>query len=122
MKGTITTGFANVKTMDGTAMPSPLAMQVGDYAFGVKSVTGSDLINFDHFYRKIGTIVELGKLCKANAANMVFDLTAVEPGTPPPPPPPTVDELNITESFIYYDLNGIPMSQRMIPDGPATAR
>lgn len=123
-KGTINTGFANVKTMDGSALPSPLAMQIGDYAYGTKSVTGSDLINFDHFYRKNGSRVDMQKLCKANAANMTFS-EETEPGTPPDPDPDPVPVPNpsdvkriISDVITYEGMDGKIYTQDMVPNGP----
>lgn len=102
--------IANIKTMDGSAMPSPLAMNVGDYAYGTVSVTKSDLTNFSHFYRKNGSRVELGRLCKANAASMMFKEEA-EPGTPVPPEPPS--GVTLKHAILVYSdgsiaVDGIP--------------
>jgi len=102
-KGKVVSGYANIKTKNGSPMPSPVQMQVGDYAFGTKSVMGSDLIGFDHFYRKDNTRIELGRLCKANAAHMEFS-EEVEPGTTPPPddPTPPVDPKSIVK-LLYVE-------------------
>jgi len=103
MKGTIIANFANIKTMDGTAMPSPLAMQIGDHAYGTISVTGSDLIGFDHFYRKNLVRVELGRMCKAGSANMSFT-DVLEPGvTPPPVDPPPVEDPKSIVKLLYVE-------------------
>lgn len=102
MKGTIIKNFSNIKTMDGSPAPG-LAMQIGDYAFGDVSSTGSDLINFDHFYRAGGQRIELGKPCKATASNMSIT-NETETTTPPPvvdPVPPTGDP-HLTHTIQVY--------------------
>lgn len=103
-KGTIKTGFSNIKPVAGT-QATGLAMQVGDYCYGEVSVTGSDMIGFDHFYRVTGSRIELGQVCKANASNMTI-VTEEESGTTlPPPPPPAPDPASVKEildSVITY--------------------
>lgn len=90
VKGTIISGFANIKTVDGSPSSTGLAMNVGDYAYGELSASGTDLVGFSHFYRVGGAKIELGEPCKANATNM-SKITETEPGTNPNPIPiPTV--------------------------------
>lgn len=106
-KGTVRTNFANVKTVDRSALPEPLAMQIGDWVYGTLSVTGSDIMNFDHFFRKDGSRVPLPKLCKATVGNMTIDQLAVEnpdPTEPPVDPPvePPVDPKGLKE-LMYID-------------------
>lgn len=65
----------------------------GEYVYGDKSSTGSDIINFTHYYRVNGSKVELGGVkCKVSVVNL-FISTETEPGgaTPPPEPDPTPD-------------------------------
>lgn len=89
-KGVAKTGtISNIKTMV-SGVQTGIAMKGGDYVYGTLSPTGSDIINFDHFYRADGSMVSLlqfGQLCKVTTASMVLS-SEVEP-TPPPPPPST---------------------------------
>ncbi len=83
MKGTAK-AVTNVKPMDGgTALDT---MLIGDYAFGTVGTT--DLMGFDHFYRKNGAVVQLGKPCKAYKDNLIITNEA-ETNPPPVDPPPT---------------------------------
>jgi len=98
--------------MDGSPA-SGLTMQMGDYAYGDLSITGSDLINFDHFYRVGGIRVELNKPCKANATNM-SKVTEDEPTTDPPPTEEIVwveaqlhgKKADGTPVVVYFDPRG----------------
>ena len=78
MKGTAKAP-ANVKPMAGGTVL--YQMQIGDYAYG--TVSGLDLVGFTHFYRKAGTVIELGSAHKAYGLAMTNESEVV---TPPPPP------------------------------------
>ncbi len=121
-KGTIFKEYANVKTMDGSPA-SGLRMEVGDYAFGDVSPTKTDLINFDHFYRANGTLVNLGKPSKATAANMNITNESETPTPPDPNPEPTPPDPESVKEILYSDVTyvnyaGATVTIRLFPGTP----
>lgn len=81
----ISKAITNVKPMAGGV--TLYQMMAGDYAYGDKGAT--DLMNFTHFYRKNGDVVQLGAPHKAYLGGLI--LTEEVEGNVPPvePPPPT---------------------------------
>jgi len=99
MKGTVIIEPTNVKPMDGQGIVE--TMYNGDYAFGTVGTT--DLMGFDHFYRKRGALVNLGKPYKAHIGNMsLSNVSETPPVEPPPvePPPVPPATTHIVEVFI----------------------
>lgn len=81
--------ITNIKPMAGGVAIAQL--QAGDYVFGDYVFGNTDVVNFSHYYKASGAKIELGKLCKAYAANLVIT-NELEPAvTPPPDPEPTTD-------------------------------
>ncbi len=106
--------FTNIKPMAGGA--AIMGLQPGDWAFGDLSTTGSDLINFDHFYRANGARVELDQMCKATAANLT--ITNESEGTTPPPDPtpdPTPDPIVLTHIIEVFSDGSIEVDGNPYP-------
>lgn len=112
MKGTQKQGLSsNVKPMAGGVAIAQL--KSGDYVYGDVSSTGSDLINFTHFYRADGTLFELGTPCKVTVTNLVM-VNEAEPGTPPvPDPTPTPTPAAAIDHIVVYFQDGT--TQTFVP-------
>jgi lysozyme len=89
----------NIKTAAGVVKVS---LTAGMYVWGKLSSSGTDLIDFDHYYQANGTRVELGELCKCTRENMTVT-TGTEPGAVTPPP--VVTE-TLPAYLLAYDASG----------------
>lgn len=94
MKGIAKNGtVSNIKPMEGGGAIASLSG--GQYVYGDLSPTGSDIINFTHYYKVDGTKVLLLygvppilKQCKVTVANLILE-DVPEPTTDPEPDPET---------------------------------
>jgi hypothetical protein len=62
-------------------------LKMNDYVFGELSQAGTDIIDFDHFYRATGERVELGAMCKVTRSTAIVITNEIEPGSEPQEPP-----------------------------------
>jgi len=100
MKGLARAGtISNVKNLTTIAILAQ--MKSGDSVYGSLSVQGTDLLNFDHFYRADGSRWDLGAMCKVTVSNLTLS-NDPEPGpTPVPVPVPTPTPISIDHIIVY---------------------
>lgn len=106
MKGTAKQGtVSNIKPMEGGVAIASLPG--GQYVYGDLSPTGSDIINFTHYYKADGTKVELSKPCKVFIGNNLIVTNENEPTTDPETPTdPDPEVPQFPASFVLTEPNG----------------
>ena len=131
MKGIAKAGTqSNIKPMDGSAQLATLFG--GQYVYGEKSVAGTDIINFSHYYKAYKTKVPLAKPCKVTTANLILSNEIEPPGTEPTPTPepePTPDpveepikefrEIEFTQKFVLVNGEEV-LRVRVMSPNPTT--
>ena len=133
MKGVAKAGTqSNIKPMDGSAQLATLFG--GQYVYGEKSVAGTDIINFSHYYKADKTKVPLAKPCKVTTANLILSNEIEPPGTEPPPtpepeptpePPPVEEpikefrEIEFTQKFVLVNGEEV-LRVRVMNPNPTT--
>jgi len=94
---------SNIKPMDGS--PQLGVLTGGQYVYGDLSLTGTDIINFEHYYKADGTKVPLGKKCKVFIGNNLVVTNEVEP-TPDPTPDPTPEPSGLVPLTVTIEGDG----------------